>query len=201
MLQEFGHDCDRFRLRNQVCPFAKFKEDDDPEESFDEPGLKFVVPARRKKDELRPPDAVTPLVFPARNERFHREFERLAAFKRLGELPSIPSMGFPSPGSTPQAILSLLAAIAIMQSLRALRSGGFGTSVRGVGLSETRAASLLKGVGKVSQAGGRSTGGRGGFHMPAPTFRRLLRPPRLRKRRGRFVGFGNPLFDEHVEGP
>lgn len=207
-LQDFGHDCDRFRAQGLACPFSRFDVDEDEVEGEDDTSFKFIRPfpgpERRRlteeqenaidfaeavqRGQIR--EFLDRPVFPAKDPRFQRELERIGAIQSQEGLPSLPNLGFPFGGSMDQAIVASLAAIAIMKALGALRSGGLGNLGRAVAVSEKRAASLLKGVAptRVAPRGGPAGGG---FHMRAPTFRRILNAPKLRKRRnGAALAFG-----------
>ncbi len=193
-LQDFGHECDRFRARGMVCPFSRFEEDeeDDPDEDEEsdaaERRIPLALPGRRERDaDIEQRQA--PLMFPHADPEFRKRLEQMAAFKNLGDFPFLPRLPQMTPdvpgrfrltGRGHEAVMAGLAAIVIMQTIRALRSSGFGLTPRLVGISEKRAGSQLKGVTRLSPGEGRPLGGgRGGFHMRADKFRRLMRPPRL----------------------
>lgn len=180
-LQDFGHECDRFIAEGLECPFRRFREDADPEEeekeaeqqkAFEFPdSIPFMVPERRRTsgDVEKNLGAISDLAVAPRELR--EALERMAAFKQIGELSSIPD--FPFSGRGHPAIMSVLAAITIMTVLRSLRSAGFGTGFQGVRTSERHAAKGLAQVGRPVGPG--RTMGRGGFQVNAAAdLRRLL---------------------------
>lgn len=178
-LQDGGHECDRFGAQGVDCPFRQFKEDEDePDEEEDRMPVPIAIPGRRA-GEVR-----EPLIFPHAQPDFVKRLEQMAAFQNLGELQSVPDVPgrFRLTGRGHEATMAGLAAIVIMQTMRALRSGGFGNISRSVRTSEQRAAKALKGLTRFtgSPGQGRPLGaGRGGFLLKESDFRFLMRRPRL----------------------
>lgn len=201
-IQDFGHDCDRFRRVGLECPFRRLPEDDDDQDEEEQKkraareladegrgsrdlDIPLFFPGKRPNDA----DAQRPLRFPVTSRPLiERGIERVAAFQRVGELQSIPPVkpgaasqeAFPFNALTPRALIASLSAIMIMQGLRALRSQGFSTASQGVARSEKRSARVLsQGLAQSPGQGPLRGPGRGGMHVQESTFRNLLRRPRI----------------------
>lgn len=192
------HECDRFKAQGLVCPFRRFREDDEglerEEDAKKDPELPdpddddhfqypFVIKRKQQQAEL---DNLRQLPVIAHGDPAMRKaLERMAAIKKDGGLPSLPNIpipNFPLQGVGHQEIISVLAAIAIMNALRGMRSMSSGTSFPAVQGSERHAA---RGLSKVlnRQSGVGRTKGRGGLHVNAAAdlqkllgFRRKLGP-------------------------
>lgn len=170
-----GHECDRFMVSGfRECPFRRQKEHEgDEDDEFDhEMDIRLAFPAKRNADQV---EGRLPLIFPHADPKVRKELERMAAFKDLGGLPSLPRMGqvvpeFPFGGRGHQEAVAILAALAAFQGLKLLRQTGRRPSLRAVQFSEKRSA---RGLSKVLGTG--RTAGRGGFHVNAAAdLRRLL---------------------------
>lgn len=188
-LQDFGHECDRFRVFGLRCPFGGLKEDEeDEDEEEEEEGQKaervpLMLPARRRSDadaqrELR---NVTDIAVAPKELR--EALERLAAIKQRGAMRSIPELPFGGRGH-PETFAAL-AAIALMTVFRALRKSGFGAGLRAVRIGEKH---VSKGFSRVvrpqASAGPGRTMGRGGLHVNAAADLRNLLFGRKQRRRG-----------------
>lgn len=176
-LQAAGHECDRFLAVGLPCPFRRFVEDDDQEPDEEDEGdelqIPFMMPARRAKEkELA---RVTTLAVAPKELR--EALERMAAFKNLGGLPSLPD--FPLQGRGHPAIISALAAIALTVVFRTLRRAGLGQGSQLVRVGERRVAQGLSKVARPPRSQGRG----GIHHNAAADMRRLLGfGPRRRRR-------------------
>jgi len=186
-----------------LCPFEDMEEDDEDDQP-DERRIPIAIPMRRAQEGQLDNLSQFPVIAHG-DPAMRKALEKMAAIQREGGLKSIPRAvpSLPFGGRGHPELISILAAIAVMTGLKALRSTGFGASLRAVRLSETRAA---KGLTRLSGIGGQPTGGRGGgLHVQAPTFRRPLRAPKVSRQRNnemkRLLGFGpkGPGFDQFSE--
>ncbi len=212
------HSCGNFRRFGMECPFLDIK-GHDPDNEHESRRIPFALPARRANDEMEDNLRRLPTVAHGQPE-MKEALERMAAIQREGGLRSIPrrvpelmpDFGSRKVGDLPfggrghPELISILAAIAIMQGLRALRSRGFSPGVQSVSQSEMRSARGLNRASGTSGAGPRSTGtvAGQGFHLRAETFRRPLRAPKLNERDEalkRLLGFKGLRagFDEFSE--
>ncbi len=202
------HECDRFRARGMSCPFEEMDEDDDDDEEQDKLFPPLAIPARKRRDgDLANNLSQFPVVAHG-DPQMKEALERMAAIQNEGGLQSIPNLipSLPFQGRGHPEIISILAAIAIMSTLKALRSTGLGKGFQAVKVSETRVArglSKLGGIGGSAVRPGPPAGG--GLHMRAPTFRGPLPSPKVSKGQDnelrRLLGFRGPLagFDEFSE--
>lgn len=178
-LQVAGHECDRFGIRGIACPFRRSREDEDDEP--DEEGerrahrnvLPIALPGRRSDaDQDRQLRNITNIAVAPKELR--EALERMAAFKNIGGLPSIPS--FPFEGRGHQSTISVLTAIALMTAFRALRSRGLGQGLPMVRAGERHVSKGLQRVLSPRGSGNPArTQGRGGIHVnAAANLRQLL---------------------------
>jgi len=176
------HDCERFFAQGIECPFRrKIEHEEDDEEEEERQAQRdagrfpheIMFPARRSNEDVGGQLSQFPVIAHGDPEMRER-LERMAAFKRLGELPSLPQISPPPFGGRglPE-LTSILAAITIMTLLRSMRSTGFGQGFQAVRASEKVAAEGLSRLSRPGRQGSR--GGFGGMHMQAPTFRGVLR--------------------------
>lgn len=200
------HLCRRFWKEGLECPFRRMR---DHEEDSEEEEKQPQKAARRAEQTNELEDAISdrPRFVPfighrddadSEKRRFERQIQvvpnpevlkretkRIAAFKREGGLQSIPfdvlrESGLLAHG--PQALGAVLAAIAIMQLLRGMRSTGLGTSSLAVAGAERQSAKALRPLLRPSGPG--RTMGRGGLHVnEAARLRGLLFGRRRIRRR------------------
>lgn len=183
-LQDFGHECARFTKVGLTCPFRRSEEDDDDEpdekavrelqdaqEKFDEREIPFAVPARKTRDPENRMGAISQ--FAVAPVELREQLERMAAFQREGGLQSVPRFpplratpDFPFQGRGHPGLVSILAALAVMQGLRLARSGKLRTGLQQVKASEMRAAQGLSKAVRSVKSGGFARG-RGGLHVNA----------------------------------
>lgn len=180
------HDCDRFRAQGLMCPFEELREDDDFEDDKSH-RIPIAFPARRAADELGDNLLRFPTIAHGEPE-MRKALERMAAIQQEGGLRSIPraiptlpdlppvvapgrgrGAPFPSPVLGGRGIISILAAIAIMSTLRSMRSPTFNPTSQAVQTSERHVARGLTRLGQTGRIG--TPGGFGGLHTQAATFR------------------------------
>lgn len=186
-LQDAGHRCARFRAAGlEECPFRRFLEDEDDDDDLAEEkgkeGIPFMMPARRKRD-MDAQNNLRQFVIPHSDAPMRKALERLAAFKNIGGMPSVPD--FPFGGRGHPEIIAGLAAIAIMRALSAMRSSGSRPSMGAVSRAETLSGKGLKSLqrGAASFGQGRPVGpGRGGFSVNVSAELRRLFGGVVRKR-------------------
>lgn len=206
------HECDIFGVRGIECPFRdltkeerKRKRERDKEEKEAEEEerdeIKVMVPARRRTGrdhritrEMEMVEQFRDMPVIAHGDpEMKKALERMRSMQNEGGLPSIPRIpGLPLPELEGRGLIALLAAIAISEGLRQLRSTGSMPSFQAVRASETRAAQGLSKLSRTGKVGHR--GGFGGLMRQADRFRTPLRTsPKVSRERDialrRLLGF------------